>query len=342
MRKQLLTLVLTWVAFSISAQEVPNLQRPLFTKITATWCPNCGTWGWSYMKDVIAQNGDDMLVVGAHYSGELENDAGDFFQSVFRSSGQPRFIFGNQDQGVRSSNLVDKLNETDAAVKDLMAQQPEMGVGMNVTVSNQSLDVHTKTKFFAAVDGTYYLSLYLIENDVIEEQAAVGPNAMHPMVVRSAFTDGGEGIEIVNGSIALDTEIEHDFSLTRQPEWNLENSYVYAIIWKKEGEQFIYENGHRVEIMNTVISTHDELILSDLKVFPTVSEGIFHIEIPSDVLRTLSLSVLDPEGKRLDQIPFQPQSGQRVIDLGHLPAGNYLLNARIGDTQRSIPIIKVD
>ena len=234
MKKLLTTLLFSAIATVVlKGQEVANLQMPLFTKITATWCPNCGTWGWTYMKDVMAQNGEDMLVVGAHHSGNLQTKAGNFFQSVFNSFSQPRFIFGNQDQGVRSNNIVDKLNETDAKVKEQLALQPNVGVGMTISVSPDKIDVHTKAKFFAELNGEYYLSLYLIENNVVEEQASLGNAVEHPMVLRTAFTDDDEGMQIASGSISVDFEVENDFSLIRQPEWNLENSYIYGIVMEK-------------------------------------------------------------------------------------------------------------
>lgn len=292
------------------------------------------------MKDVMAQNGEDMLVVGAHHSGNLETKAGNFFQSTFNSFSQPRFIFGNQDQGVRSSNLTDKLNETNAKVKEQLALQPNVGVGLNISVSSDRIEVHTRSKFFAGVEGEYYLSLYFIENNVVDEQASLGSAVEHPMVLRTAFTDNGEGMQIANGVVAQDFEIENDFTLIRQPEWNLDNSYVYGIIWKKEGEQFIYENGHRSEVMNPVISTRDENYLSGINVYPTISDGLYQVDIPAHLVKDVDLSVLDRSGKVLNQIDFDPQVGVSRLDLTQLPAGQYFLAMRLREAIKTTSLVK--
>ena len=327
------------LSFSLTAQDVPNEQKPLFTKITATWCPNCGTWGWTYMKDIIGQNGDEMLVVGAHYSGDLQNAAGGFFDQVLQAPGQPVFYLNNDNQGVRSNNLSAKLAETDAMVKQITGEQPLVGVGMEVQPSQTSITVRTKTKFFNATDGEYYLGLYLIEDGVVADQASVGSNAVHPMVARAIFSDQGEGVQLADGAIAADTEMENEFTLVRQPEWNLDNSYVYGIIWKRENGGFIYQNGNSVDVMDVVISTEDERLLNEVKVFPTVSEGTYQIELPGS-MRNHSITITDKVGQRFDYVLTSTSDRVHVVNLSAMPVGQYFIRLEYGDALKTFPVIK--
>ena len=40
------------------SQDVPEVQQSLITKITATWCPSCGGWGWTFFENILADNDD--------------------------------------------------------------------------------------------------------------------------------------------------------------------------------------------------------------------------------------------------------------------------------------------
>ncbi len=231
MRNLGVTMIFFGVSFFLSAQEIPNLQRPLFTKITATWCPNCGTWGWTYMKDIVNEHEESTLIFGAHHSGRLQSEAGSFLADNFKTFGQPVFLLGNDNLGVRSSNMDSKISEARDIITVEMNRDPDVNTGMYIQVSSDRIDVQTKTKFFNAMEGSYYVSIYLVENEVEEIQSQLSGEVLHPYVVRSAFSEFPQGVEIASGNIAKNAEFETSFSLIRQPEWNLDKSYLYAIVW---------------------------------------------------------------------------------------------------------------
>ncbi|MEO1714235.1 MAG: hypothetical protein AAFU60_12955 [Bacteroidota bacterium] len=41
---------------SLQAQEVMEVTTPVITKKTATWCINCGTWGWDLFEGLVSAN----------------------------------------------------------------------------------------------------------------------------------------------------------------------------------------------------------------------------------------------------------------------------------------------
>ena len=77
MEQRIFTLLLFFaLSFSnIHAQDVPEVQRTLLTKVTATWCPSCGSWGWSFFEDIIEDNTGKATFMGAHHSGNLVSSA---------------------------------------------------------------------------------------------------------------------------------------------------------------------------------------------------------------------------------------------------------------------------
>ena len=113
-----------------------------------------------------------------------------------------------------------------------------------------------------------------------------------------------------------------------------------ASLWKKDGDQFTYENGHRSEVMNTVISTRDENYLAEINIYPTISSGTYQVDIPQHLLGEVRFSLLDQSGKVLDDINFQPQTSASVLDMTQVPAGQYFLSARLRSSVRTTSLVK--
>ena len=87
------------------SQDVPEVQQSLITKITATWCPNCGGWGWTFFENIYDDNADKALLIAAHYSGELQTSVSSDFADNFNISYQPFFILGNENQNVNGETV---------------------------------------------------------------------------------------------------------------------------------------------------------------------------------------------------------------------------------------------
>lgn len=107
----------------LSSLTVNSQNTPVFTKVTATWCPNCGNWGWEYMetmKDMFATG--DAVVLGAHFSGDLANPTSEWFADNLNSVGQPKFYVNNERITVSSGNWSTKVQETVDAVATAKTQ----------------------------------------------------------------------------------------------------------------------------------------------------------------------------------------------------------------------------
>ncbi len=326
---------------SLSAQEIPTKQKALFTKVTATWCPNCGTWGWAYMESMVGSNENDALIIGAHFSGELATAAGDFLADNFAVFGQPRFLLNNRDLQVSRNNLADKETEARNVIVADGKKDAEIGVGLEATISATSVDVKSSTKNFVALDGAYYLAIYLIENEVIANQASVGPSANHPYVIRSAFSADQFGTELFSGPVSdFSNDAEH--SLILDPEWNTENLYVYGIIWKKEGQTYIYQNGHRVKAEAMSTSARDQGILSEVSIGPTISGGRYTFSGEESTLRQASLEIRDLSGKLIKQMVSGQINHGVELNLSEEANGYYLVSFSAPGSHKTVRILKQD
>ena len=255
MKKVLLPICLFFGLFSLSAQEVPEVQKTLVSKISADWCTPCGTWGWDFFHDLIEDNDEQAVLMAVHHSGGLETPTSDAFATNFNIFGQPRFFLVNADQLVSSGNSALKRAEIKTAIEAGAAISPLANAVLIATLDGDQLMVNTKTRFFQNAEGEYYIGVYIIDDGYVGFQATRGNNAEHERVLRVGLSDNHFGELIMNGSIASGQEFDHSFSTTLDSNWDTEKLEVAIIIWEKEGNTYNFINTHSTTEFETATST---------------------------------------------------------------------------------------
>ncbi len=306
MQKRLLTLLVLVLAFQINTQaqiNVEQTQRSLFTKMTATWCPNCGTWGWNFMETMIDDIDDQAVVMGVHFSGDLATSVGEDLRANFGANGQPQFYLNNINQGVSSSNNAAKVSEVMNNINNTNALSPMANVGLAAVYTSDEIVAFTNTKFFQAASGRYMLALYVVENDVIANQASQGANTMHPKVLRASFGDSF-GEEIANGNVDAGVEIGGEYRIAINPNWNLDNISIVGIIWQDINNTQIIVNTFEAAEINP--STSNKEVLAgqvNMQVTPTIIQDVANINLTLETqLKDAKISILDMTGKELTTI----------------------------------------
>jgi len=301
--KQIITLTLILLSFNcIKAQDVPEIQQSMITKITATWCPNCGNWGWYFYEDIYSDNADKALLITAHYSGDLQNNTAEDFATNFNVNYQPKFIVGNENQEVLSSNTSSKRTAIKNLVDNNFGLAPVVNAGLQVTKDGDILTVQTRTRFFQSTDGEYYLGVYVIENGVVNYQNGQGNNAVHKNVLRASMSVGSFGEIVASGSIAANAEFDKEYSI-QLGNWNINNLEIATIIWKKVGSTYEFVNTHSTTELSSVgVSEIPENEIS-FEVFPTLTTASVTIELNFKGEKTgVVLELINPSGQRIATI----------------------------------------
>ena len=85
-----LLVLLIFFGFAMSAQvpDAPQTSMPVITKIAATWCPPCGSWGWDFFEHMLEDNTDDAIIMAVHHSGDLVNPTASALTSNLNASSQ--------------------------------------------------------------------------------------------------------------------------------------------------------------------------------------------------------------------------------------------------------------
>lgn len=314
MKKTFLQLaVILFFSNSLFAQDVPEVQRPLITKIAATWCPPCGGWGWTFFEDLVIDNEEKATLIAAHHDGGLVTVAGDAFSSNFNAPYQPYFYVYNNDVGASPSNAAAKRIEVKDIVDVEAAKSPIANAGMNLTLSgDNNLTIDTRTKFFQATSGEYYLGIYAVESEVINFQQGQGNDAVHEKILRGSLIDDTFGELVTSGNIDTGSEFEKTYNVELDDTWNLDHLEIVTIIWKKEGDTYVATNTNLSTDFIVAGNVNVLLQHASMEVFPNIVsfQAIINIELEND-LQAATIEVIDLEGKKVADI-FQ----------GNLPNGN--------------------
>jgi len=318
MKKTLLQLALIFFfSSSLFAQDVPEVQRPLITKIAATWCPPCGGWGWTFFENLVIDNEDKATLIVAHHDGDLVTVAGDAFSSNFNSPYQPYFYVYNDDVEVSSSTAAAKRTEVKDIVDVEAAKSPVVNAGMNLFLSgDNNLTIDTKTKFFQATSGEYYIGVYAVEDEVVNDQAGQGNDAVHEKILRGSLTGVTFGWLLTSGDISADSEFTASFSFELDDAWNLDHLEIVTIVWKKEGDTFVAVNTNLSSDFMVVGNVNILLENASMEILPNVisNQAIINIDLEKE-LQGATIELIDLDGKTVANI-FQ----------GNLPLGNSNFN----------------
>ncbi|MEM9821494.1 MAG: Omp28-related outer membrane protein [Bacteroidota bacterium] len=336
MKKVLLPICLLFSLLTVQAQDVPEVQKTLISKISADWCPPCGTWGWNLFHDIIVDNDEEAILMAVHHSGGLETSTSGALADNFGITGQPRFYLGNMDQNVTFGNTTTKQTEIKNNVSANFAQSPLANAGLTATLDGLDLTVNTKTRFFGDADGEYYIGVYIIDDGHIGFQSQQGSNAEHERLLRDGLSDNAFGDLITNGSVSAGTEFTHNFSGTIDASWDPEKLEIATIIWRKNGNTYEFVNTHSTTQFETATPT-EELFGSyhflSMAVQPNISDAQVNVRLDlAETTSNMQLQLINLQGQVVRNIYTGTlNSGQHDFTIHRsevAQAGLYLLTAR--------------
>lgn len=228
---------------SQSIWSVPEDNAGLVTKITATWCGPCGDWGWTAMEELMAEYGEDNIVISlyAPSSSKLHNAGAAELADEIGYGGTPNFAGNGLDQGTAAASAGNILDTFPSATTlGNAAYEIEK-------VDNDTVTIKVKTKFFDDVDGKFHLNIFMVENHVIEEQTNQGPDASHHNVHRGRFIDMVDSSDVVlDGAAAKNDILVSRYQFVVGPGWKYEEMFIVASLWMENPEDaadLIYING---------------------------------------------------------------------------------------------------
>ena len=338
-------LLALFFSLSAKAQEAPEVQKSLITKITATWCPPCGGWGWDLFHDLVSDNSDKALTIANHYSGLLASNTAEGIADNLGATSQPQFFLGNTNQNASSGTAAAKRVEIKDMVDANYLLAPTVNAGIEAMLDGTELTVNTNTHFFQDAEGEFYINAYIIENDVVEFQANQSANAIHEDVLRTGIHSDFFGEPIIDGPVTTDTEFSHTFTTNLDAAWDVDNLTIAIIIWQKNNTlgTYTFINTNSTTTFGTPVKiveiSADELIM---QVQPTISNG--NASLTLDVVeaqKNLQIDIFNQLGQLQSNVfSGSANTGIQTFEIGNnLNAGVYNVVARIGDRVSNVRFI---
>ena len=249
---------------------INNDQRVVIAYIGATWCPPCGELGGPLLEYadenvdpsesvILSFQQSDLISPQSSIASEYASEIGD----VTEIFAVPHIYIGGAtyfvERGLYTNSTanINKLNSDVAAITALDAR-----VGLNGTAKLQDnkINVGVGLEFYTSSNEEYYLSTYLLEDNVVTDQKvgavndpALETNVNHNHIVRANFDGSSSYIGKNIGNVFSSGQVISDnlsISIPSLPgavhEVNNEHIKVAIVVWR--GTDFKMENGIIIEV----------------------------------------------------------------------------------------------
>jgi len=307
---------LIYLAIFVFTTYLSSAQHtPIVSKVTATWCPNCGDWGWDFMEGMKSEfSAGPVTLLGVHYSGDLQNPAAEWWASNLNSSGQPRFWLDNERISASRSTWTDALPTILEDANETITNAAAAVSYNSVLLDNGALTVSASVDQIPTTTNKLYISTFVYENNVENFQSQQGNNALHPNVLRAAMTDEYQGLQITSFG-------NYDFSAEMDAAWAAEELGIITVIWEEVGTTYnILSSISQSNV--SLLSDTDEILPADLFTFKNGASNLIVTTQDKDNY-TLNLSTL--AGQQVVSTAF---SQEVSIDKSQLSSGLYIATFR--------------
>lgn len=336
MKRFLLLVALFSAGLFVQAQEitVPKSQIPMITKISASWCPHCGNWGWNFFEGLLEGNQNKAIMMVTHYSGNYRTPAGEAMATNFGIVGQPEFYMGTEKISANSGNYSNMIPMVSNSINTMTSQVPKAQSALKLgMLADGSVKVQARAQFFEKTSGEFYLGIYLVQKNFVGYQSPIGNAAQHKNLFRGSIDDNDFGTLLVAGSVDADQvfDMEHSFNLNATG-YQSDNINIVSILWEKVGNRYEYVNANFSDVFE-IVSSNEEVNkrVSLFQVSPNPLRSNAMIELSLDKpLEQVVTDLLTISGEKVQAVGmpnFLPAGEHRfpVILQDRLAAGVYLL-----------------
>lgn len=201
---------------------------------TGTWCPWCGEWGGPEFDKMIDLSGTKVVPMAVHVTDEMTTAETAALDSYYSTegivTGYPTLYVWNQSafsDGTAGAASVDA---------EIAMQTSEAGAIADFVDNGTSLTIQVSAKLFADVTGDYFVAAYLMENGLVYPQEVESTGTVsdwvHNHVIRGSSNGSAWGEQWVFAAGQTGQAFNKEYSIEKNDNWNLDNMYCIAIVWK--------------------------------------------------------------------------------------------------------------
>ncbi|MBK7342958.1 MAG: T9SS type A sorting domain-containing protein [Saprospiraceae bacterium] len=336
LRSAFLSIIFVFCLASFThAQEVQDKQMSLVVKKTATWCSNCGSWGWQWFKELIEDTDGDAYTIALHSTSSQLKPPMDLDGSLlahFTGNGGFPTFFVNSVAGSNYNALVN-------AVTAASTQDPIAGLGILTGYENGEIACQGKVEFFEPYAGELFVGYYIIEDSLVFGQTAQGPNAIHRFVLRDAMEakpfGNGMTLDVQPGESVLFSSVQ------AYPASALDRLSLLGVIWTYANGKYSYLNSWMEPVVNAPLSSLEQNNhFSGTRSFPNPAAAgqSVTLELPASVQGLVNVSLIQNDGRILQRDVIQAENRQEITLPESLAPGSYFLRLQQGESRHTLPL----
>ncbi|MEO1517476.1 MAG: Omp28-related outer membrane protein [Bacteroidota bacterium] len=229
-------------------------QRVVIPYVGATWCPPCGSFGED-TKAYISENfsSDDAIIISSQRGTinpsrvNVAYQFGDAFMKEFGAAGIPwMFAAGGGD----AYDFYPNTSVVDFRLPSILDLGPSVGIHADATLGATQVDVNVKVQFYEAKPTDYYVSVYLLEDDVRADQRhstlGIVKDMPHNNILREGASNSNYHGQSIGSSFTANQAVKRSYQISLRPEWDANNLKVVAIVWEGTGTKIM--NAHLVDL----------------------------------------------------------------------------------------------
>lgn len=340
--KNLFLFILIVAVQIVNGQEVNKKNWTLIHERTASWCPNCGTWGWTLKNRFIDEfKSDNVVFVAAHHSGDLINSTATEFGNNFAGGGQPIFYVDGFNINASSSNANTKIEETKLEVQFKKDATVIAGIGINANLneSTKTIKADAKIEFLSDVEsGDYYFGLYLLE-DVLNVQASRTGQQLHKNVLRNSFLPKTFENSLKFGAIKSGTVFNLSGTVVNVNAAK-ENYKVLGVIWTKVNGKFIFFNAFVTDVKSTSSTENTTIGSTEFNVYQAESGNlVVNFNDHTNLTKDAVISVTDISGKVIKVVNVNGQNTKTLSIEAEYQQGMHVVTLTSGTQKTSKKIV---
>ncbi len=283
--------------------------------MSASWCSNCGLWGWDFMEALKEEfSSGPALPLGVHDSGDLQNETAVWWSQNLNAIGQPRFYINNEAISVGSGNWTSLVEPTVSSAEALALSDEVQLAFSSIAVDEENIDVSIDIESMPVMSNTIFLGVYVYENNVINFQSQQGPDAIHPNILRTAMTDNIVGIPVTSLGLS-------NFNVELDPTWKLEELGVLAVLWEEQTSGYTMLGSKFISQISGLSSNENILNSADF----TFSDHESALLITTEEEETYQLQLTDMQGRLITSAVFNKEIH---LSKNILSTGMYILSLK--------------
>ena len=221
--------------------EVTESNMAVVGKRTATWCGPCGSWGFPQFES-LKQTYRGKALFMAWKDAFTTTEGTTLFDEVgptFNLGGSvPTFFY----------NFIPNANDS-VITKHIESDYVEANSNYEMEVSGENVLLKTTTKFFANVEGVYYIAPYMIVDNIVGYQNGHpdGNNTIHhnyvARIAKPTTTSSVKnfGYQLTTNGADRGHTVNLDFTVKKDISWKTRDISFGLVIYKQEpwGLQFV-------------------------------------------------------------------------------------------------------